>query len=171
MAYVPTISSYKRFLIQTTGDNVAWDTRTYGLIAKSNPYPILPEAKDVYNNDWKDEDGDDEYNVQMVYKAFEFDVSFYVKTYGANAEATLRGQMRDFFDKIRRGEFKVYDEYTGLGFTGVRYKSFKEEEFKARKAKGSDRSKDWARCIFSVTFKVNDPTSRMAYSNNIIVSL
>lgn len=171
MAYIPKMIGYKPFYIQTVNDAVAVDTTAYGLVAHTNPYPALPEAKEPYKNDWHDEHGDDEYNVQMYYKAFEFEVSFYVKAFGADAESVVRSQMQDFFNSINEGEFMTYDSYTGLGFRAVRYSSFKEDSFMARRVKGSDRTKDWARCIFSVTFKVNDPISRTHISNNKIVSL
>ena len=92
-----------------------------------------------------DEDGDDEYNAQMYYESFEFDVAFYVKALGSDAERVLRGQIEDFFSKIRNGEFKIYDAYTGLGRRKVRYAGYSEEDFSKRS--------NWARAIFKIKFK------------------
>lgn len=165
MPYLPDIKGYKPFYIQTGADASALDTAaSFGMVAKSNPYPLLPEPKEVYSNDWKDEDGDDEYTAGMCYQAFEFDVSFYVKAYSsdsASSEAVLRSQVDSFFAKVRSGEFKTYDSYTGVGYKKVRYAGYKEESFRRRG--------DWTRAIFTVTFKVNSPTARTKYSSGSII--
>lgn len=173
MPYLPFISDYKQFFIQTESDVSAWGTDVYGLVAKSNPYPSLPEAKEPYKNDWHDENGDDEYVASIHYKAFTFSVQFYVKTFNVlngqgvvtkSAEQVLREQMDSFFNKIKTGEFKVFDSYTGLGRQKVRYVSYSEDNgFVARD--------DWARLIFKVTFKVNDPMTSMKLLNGSIVSV
>ena len=101
MAYIPDIANYKPFYIQTDADNTAIDTTTWGMVAKSNPFPVLPQPKEPYKNEWLDEDGDDEYTVQMHYEAIEFDVQFYIKTLGENAESDLLSQLSAFFEHIR----------------------------------------------------------------------
>lgn len=161
MAYIPDIIDYKPFYIQTDVDTMAIDTTEWGMVAKSNPYPVLPTPKEVYKNEWMDEHGDDEYNAQMYYESFEFDVTFYIKTIGTDSEAVLRSQIDSFFEKIKQGEFKVYDAYTGLGRQKVRFAGYGEEEFK--------KGKNWTRAIFSVTFKVNDPITRITLSENKLV--
>ena len=164
MAFVPSIINYKPFYIQTASDSAAIDTTTWGLVAKVNPYPVLPDAKDPYKNEWHDEDGDDEYTSDMHYEAMEFSVSFFVKTFDSQTDSAvkvMRSQMAGFFDKIKNGGFKIYDSYTGLGRQDVRYVSYKEDEFKQRK--------NWARLIFTVTFKANDPITRIVLSNNKLV--
>lgn len=169
MAYIPDILDYKPFYIQTDADASAVNTTEWGMIAKGNPYPILPQPKEVYKNDWLDENGDDEY-AHLYYQSFEFSVDFYVKTFAdaeRSAEAVLREQISSFFDKVKVGEFKVYDAYTSLGWQKVRYAGFEENSFK----KGVKNGKEWARAIFSVTFKVNDPITRMALSNGQITSI
>lgn len=169
MAWLPFISGYRPFYIQCDGDASAVDTAAaWGLVAKANPYPALPSPKDPYKNDWKDEDGEDEYSVEMHYKSFTFDVEFYVKAYASGTESAvevLRGQMSAFFSHIRDGEFRVYDSYTGLGRQKVRYAGYKESTsgFKARDG--------WARMLFSVTFKVNDPVTAMKLSDGSIVAV
>lgn len=160
MAYIPDIIDYKPFYIQTNVEEGAIDTTEWGLVAKANPFPVLPNPKEPYNNEWLDEDGDDEYNDQMHYESFEFSVSFYVKTLGDNAESTLISQIDEFFSKIRQGEFMVYDSYTGIGRRKVRYAGFDEEGYKRR----FKSDKNWARAIFSVSFKVNDPITRIILS-------
>lgn len=157
MAYVPEIVDYKPFYIQTDADATAIDTRSWGMVAKSNPFPLLPTPKEPYNNDWKDEDGVDEYNAVMHYKAIEFEVDFYVKTIGPlpHSMAMLRGQISSFFNRISKGEFKIYDSYTGIGRRRVRYAGYTEKEFKS-----TDK---WSRAIFTVKFKVNDPITLVGF--------
>lgn len=156
MTFVPSIINYKPFYVQTQDDVSAIDTAHWGLIAKSNPYPVLPSPKQPYKNEWKDEDGDDEFLDSICYSALSFSVLFYVKAFkdnGRSAKEVLISQIDDFFNKIKAGEFKIYDSYTGIGYRKVRYESFTEESFKARGT--------WARSIFKITFKVNDPITRM----------
>ena len=167
MVWLPFINDYKPFYIQCDGDTAAIDTaEEWGLVAKTNPYPALPTPKEPYKNEWKDENGDDEFTDAMFYEAFTFEVQFYVKTYattGKSAVNVLRGQMAAFFGHIRSGEFKVYDAYTGLGRRKVRYAGYEEGEFKARD--------EWARLTFTVTFKVNDPETFMTLSNGSITAV
>lgn len=161
MPYIPSISNYKPFYIQTEGDGSALDTATaWGLVAKTNPFPLLPNPKEPFKNEWHDEDGDDEYVASMHYESIEFEVSFYIKAYavsGKSAEQVLREQVDAFFAKIRSGSFKIYDSYTGVGRQSVRYAGYKEDSFK--------RGGDWARSIFTITFKANDPITRIGLVN------
>lgn len=161
----PTISGYKPFYIQK-GD-YCYDTRLqWGFIAKSNPYPALPSPKEPYKNEWMDENGDDEYTEHIYYESFEFDVQFYIRTkdtvsQGVVTEAaaeTIRAKLKDFFDTVKNGDLKVFDSYTALGRQKVRYGGYKEDKFRARG--------DSAKCIFTVTFKVNDPVTMMKYDTS-----
>lgn len=160
-----SISNYKPFYIQREGDSVAMDTRErWGMIAQVNPYPLMPDPKECYNNDWKDEDGDDEYNSVMHYQAMEIEVQFYLKAVASatnTAAAELRSLVNSFFDTIKQGEFLIYDSYTDCGFKKVRYAGFNGEEYKARN--------NWARSQFVVKFKVNDPVTRVHMVNGAIV--
>ena len=174
MPYVPYINDYKPFYIQATADAAAKNTATeWGMVAKSNPYPALPEPKEPYKNDWKDANGDDEYVASIQYKAFTFEVQFYLKTFDtvvnnvvtATAAENLRSQLSSFFTHIKSGEFKVFDEYTGLGRQKVRFAGYAEEG-------GGFVSRDnWARLIFKITFKVNDPITAMKLQNGSIVAI
>ena len=142
MAYAPNIADYKPFWIQS-GTNAARDTATsWGMVAKTNPYPLLPTPKEPYKNDWKDESGDDEYNAVMHYEPIEFSVQFYIKTFKTptkSAEQVLREQMDSFFDAVKNGEFKIYDAYTGIGLpqqhTGEYLQLSREQPSDTRKVK------------------------------------
>ena len=154
MAYVPTIINYKPFYIQTNADEVAIDTTEWGMVARVTPFPILPTPKEPYKNEWLDEDGDDEYNTQMHYEAFEFDVQFHIITTGATAVTDLVSQVESFFGKISNGEFMFYDSYTGIGRRKVRFAGGSIADFRDRIRKGVNK----ASCDL---MKVNDPMTRM----------
>lgn len=176
MVYVPSIRDYKPFYIQVAGTNpAAWDTRTYGLIAQSQPYPDNAEAKDPYKNEWMDESGDDEYLGQVVngfyvgalhLKAFTFEVKFYLEarpdaSSGKSAVAVLNERKRAFRRAISNGEISTYDSWQEIGYTSVR---FVKDEVEKRKI-----SEEKAWMIFSVTFKVNDPKAYgvLNYNNGV----
>ena len=168
MVYVLEILNYQPFYIQTDADEVAIDTTTWGMVAKTNPFLALPTPKEPFKNEWLDEDGDDEYNAQMHYEAFEFDVQFYIKCFDTpegSASENITRQIGLFFDKVKNGEFRIYDSYTSVGRRRVRYAGYSEEKFKKRYKFGDG----WARVIFTIKFKVNDPITRMRLYNGSIV--
>ena len=165
MAFVPFIRDYQPFYIQD--ELSCYDTAsTWGLVAKSNPYPLLPNPKKPYSNDWKDADGDDEYVDEMFYESQDISVQFYVRVQsGSGSELTLRSQIRSFFDFINGKEVTIYDSQTGYGRQKVRHAGYSEDSFR--------RTPSYARAIFTVKFKVNDPLTQMTYNSglNRIVTL
>lgn len=176
----PIITNYKPFYIQYGDNTTATDTRSeWGMIAKVNPFPALPTPKEPYSNKWLDENGVEEYTDEMFYDSFEFAVSFYIRARSTvvdnvvteTSTETIRKNMNNFFNAIKKGSFMIYDSYTGLGRRDVRYAGFAEEEFKSRREDGTDRSEDWAYTIFKITFKVNDPITFMTLRNGAIVEI
>lgn len=166
MIRIPDIVDYKPFYIQTANDSIARDTIEWGLVAKVNPYPLLPNPKDPYKNEWKDADGDDEWCDKLRYQSIEFSVSFYIKAFDSpdgTAEEIIRDKVEGFFSLIKDGQFKVYDAYNGIGRKNVRYAGFSEDSFVRRK--------NWARAIFQVNFKANDPITRMTLYNGAITEI
>ena len=144
---------------------MAVNTTEWGLVAKTNPYPLLPNPKEPYKNNWHDEHGDDEWVQEMYYESIELTVSFYVKAYDSSersAEEQLRKQIDDFFRKIKSGEFRIYDSYNGVGRQKVRYAGYSEEQF--------IRRENWARAIFQISFKINDPVTRMIMKDGSIIA-
>ena len=151
MPYVPDIKDYKPFYIQTDSDTAAIDTASsFGMVAKSNPYPLLPEPKDVYTNEWKDEDGDDEYIPAEGLKmsAYEMSVKFGMK----GDKGTANKNLKAFLDYLRGGTMKLYCDYTKIGRQNVRFVSIGEDATLARDAGGD-------LLIIKITFKVNDPVT------------
>ena len=163
-AFIPLMRGYKPFYIQVVsgGVKVCHDTTEWGLVARTNPYPALPNPKDPYRNEWPGEDGDDEYTAQMHYEAFEMQVGFYVKCFNSGtvkASEVLRLQLDSFFSAVRQGEFDIYDMYTGLGYRKARYAGYDDPEYIERD--------NWAKLKFTATFKVNDPVTRMKLSSSV----
>lgn len=156
--FIPTLTNYKPFLIQGEGDGRAIDTLTqFGMVAKSNPYNPMATPKELYANDWHDEDGKD-YSLpsDWVVEPLEFSVTFYVKEYDGDvtAEASLVRYIDAFYNKLTSGWLRTFDSYTGLGYRKVLFKSASDPTFKRRD--------NWARAIFTVTFESQDPRSRLA---------
>lgn len=156
----PSVPNYKPFYIEK-GETL-YDTLTqWGFMAKANPYPALPNPKATYKNDWKDSNGDDDYTTHIYYESFTFDVQFYIRAV-SDADGVagdyIRAKMASFFSAVKDGEFKVFDAYTRLGRQKVRYAGFKENEWRERNGT--------ARCIFTITFKVNDPTTMMKLNSD-----
>lgn len=164
MVYIPDIVDYKPFYIQAEGDSVAKDTTEWGLVAKTNPFPVLPTPKEPYKNEWKDENGDDEWCDEMYYESIEMTVSFYIKTFGGSEGPSvelLHKQINDFFTYIRNGKLKIYDSYTGIGRGDVRYAGYSEGTYKNRQ--------NWTSTTFEIKFKINDPITQYRLVNNTIV--
>ena len=147
------IRDYQNLYFQAEGDASAWTEGTYHLVAQVQSYQDNAAVKEPYKNTWFDEDGDDEYTVQMFRKAFEFQVKFFVKATAASdttAMDEIVAQRNAFREElIDSGSFKFYDSWNRCGFRSVRFVKDETEE------RHIDNGSAWM--IFSVTFKVNDP--------------
>lgn len=168
--YNPPLKSYAPFYIQRGTDTNAVNIRTtWGVTIMVHEYPSKRKVKEVYKNDWKDRDGDDEWNDSLNYEAFTFKAKCAMFTQASNsstARQELKTAVRAFQDAIRNGEFKVWDEWVKFGFQKVRLDEFPEID------EGDFSELDGhCRLIFDVVFKVNDPTTDMAFSNNSIVEV
>lgn len=140
------INGYKPFLIQKGSDAVKDSNSEWGIVVKSFPYSLLPTPKEPIKNEWHDQHGDDEYNAEIYYEAYEIEVDFYAK---ALNNTTLLNNIRAFFNYIKVGEFKIFDTYTGIGRQKVRYAGYAQDSYK--------NNNNGARLLFKIKFKVNDP--------------
>lgn len=168
--YLPNIRSYAPFYIQREADSSAIDIRsTYGVIIMIHEHPSKRKVKTPYKNDWKDRDGDDEWNNVLNYEAFTLRLKCVIFTKDSDSDAAreeLKTAVWVFQESIRDGEFKIYDDWTKYGFQKVRIEEFQEI------GDGDFDEKDGhCRLIFTVTLKVNDPTTRMALSGGSIVEV
>ncbi len=119
----------------------------WGIYIKSLPFKLFPEMKDLPSRDWYDENGDDEFVPDSpVYKAYEIECEFvFIGVHG-----TANVQIKSFLNYLAvGGKFKMYDTYTKIGRTEVRYMSYSEDVLYRREG-GDDI------VVFSVKLKVND---------------
>lgn len=165
MAYVPSIRGYKPFYVQAFSDEHAKDTREWGLVAKSQPYPLSVKVREPYKNTWLDEDGDEEYaEAGIRFESFELEVKFYIET-RPSAELTAADlidlQLQDFLSYMRKCcKHGFYDDSVDIGYKDVRLGTMSVEQ---------DHTKDTpdrAWMIISIKFKVLNPSERAALQTN-----
>lgn len=169
MLYVPPIRDYKPFYIQVGTAQTATDIKdTYSVVVKTHDYPSFRKPKEPYKNDWKDENGDDEYTAQMFFQAFTFKAECVMFAKGSSEDAAiadLKEGITDFMDFLSGGEFSTYDGWTGFGFQHVRLGAFNMP------SNGDYDTLDGkSRVIFTVEFKVNDPMTMMTLDDGEIVT-
>lgn len=160
----PMVSTYKDFYIERGNAGADGLYASLGIVTKTNPTPMMPNAKEPYKNQWKDENGDDEYNGDLNFEAFETEYSFFMKAESDNngsAVEYINNTFSEALNWLARGQFKFYDAYTGLGFQEVRYVGYETESFVERNGT--------ARIIFKIKVKVNDPHTLMTLSNGHII--
>ena len=166
---IPNIANYAPFYIQRGTDNAALNIQsTYGVTIMVHEYPSKRRVKEPYKNDWKDRDGDDEWNTALNYEAFTLTLKCVIFTNNADAgtsRAELKTAVRAFQNAIKDGEFKIYDDWTKVGFQKVRL-----EEFPEIREGDFDELDGRCRLIFDVVLKVNDPTTEMTLSSGSIVA-
>lgn len=166
---IPNISNYAPFYIQRTGDAGAINIQTtYGITVMVHEYPLMRKVKEPYKNDWKDRNGDDEWNTVLKYEAFNLTlkcVIFTLNATAATARAEMKTAVRNFQNAIMNGEFKIWDDWTKFGFQKVRV-----EEFPSISEEDFDELDGHCRLIFDVVLKVNDPITDMVLSNGSIVT-
>jgi len=167
--FIPNISDYAPFYIQRRGDETAIDIQQmYGVTIMVHEYPMRRKVKEPYKNDWKDRDGDDEWNSILNYEAISLTLKCVLFTRASDSDQSrseLKAAVKSFQHAISGGEFKIYDDWTKFGFQKVRIDEFPNigegdfDEFDGR-----------CRLIFDVVLKVNDPTTDMTLTDNQIVS-
>lgn len=171
MAYYPNIPGYAPFYIQTATDANAVDIMTaFGVVVKNHDIPYQRKTKEPYKNDWHDEHGDDEYVGDTIFmEAFTFTEKCVMITKEADsdeARQVLADQIAAFQDYLSHGEFKIFDDYTKRGFQHVRL-----NEFPAPAQSDYDVFRGKARIIFDVSFKVNDPVTKMGLRDGKITAI
>lgn len=166
MLYVPLISDYKPFYIQQEGSQAAINILdTYKVIVKTHDYPLSRKIKEPYRHSWFDQHGDEEYLGALYYEAFTFsaECAMFARDGVEDANQSLRAGIRAFEDFLSQGGFSVYDSWTGFGFKDVRLVEVSVG------SNAFDYIDGRARVIFNVTFKVNDPATRIVYNNGSLV--
>ena len=124
------------------------DSQSFGVKVKHIPFKIFPDLKDLHSVSFHDEDGDDEFIPEVPrFKAYEMECEFFYK----GLHGTANSEIKRFLTYLAMdGAFSIYDTYTGIGRTNVRYVSYSEDVLYRRD--GEDDA-----VVFKVTLKVNDP--------------
>lgn len=124
----------------------------YGIYAVKIPFIAYPAPKELPKNDWFDEDGEDVYvpNGRAALSAYDIKVKLAYK----GVRNSAGGALKNFFDWILVGMFKIYDTHTGIGRQDVRVKSIGDDaDFHA------DAGEEIV--VFDVTLRVGDPTTEI----------
>jgi len=151
MAFI-TLSDYKPLLIQKIKSGYPVKNSTdWDIYIKNFPFDIYPEMKDIPINDRHDQNGDEEYTPDTpVFKSFTSDVEFLcLSDKGTTLDKSI--SLTEYLS--HNGMNKIYDTYSGLGRTNVRY--VKTSDAKLYKGATQDI------LVFKVTFKFNDPITRI----------
>lgn len=147
------MATYKPILFQKLTDFApVRDSKEWDIWIKSVPFKVFPDMKDIPSRDWLDENGEDEYLPDSpFYKAYEMECEFvYIGEY-----ESANTQIKSFLSYLSDGGmFRIYDSYTMIGRTNVRYVSTEEDMFYRREDDGDV-------VLFKVTFKVNDPITEI----------
>lgn len=144
---------YKPFLIQKLKANSpVRDSKEWGIWVKSIPFLIYPKLKEPAKRSWPDQNGDDEYLPDSpLFEAYTMNVDFVF--IGQTGTANI--QIKSFLDYLsRNGEFSIYDTYSAIGRTRVRYSSYSDKAFRRREGENDVVQ-------FTVTLKVNDPITEI----------
>lgn len=166
--YNPPLKSYAPLYIQRDDDASATDIRlTYGITVLQQDFPLQLKVKQPYKNDWRDRHGDDEYMDNLYYEAISYSMKCVMFTDEANsdvARATMKEQLYEFRDFIGRGAFRIYSDWTKMGFQNCRL-----EEFPEPSEDDFTEMDGHCRLIFNVKIKINDPATVMTLSAGAIV--
>lgn len=152
-----------RFYIQKSNGSypVKETISDFDIYLKDIPFKPSSEVKELYSNDWFDEDGDDEYiPSELKLAAHTIDVEFAYK----GDKNTAYTKIKPFLDYLtgRDGtgsEFKFVCTYNGYGRQKVRFKGMSDDAELVRQD-------NFDILIFKVTFKVNDPVHNVVAVND-----
>lgn len=122
----------------------------WGIMPTSASMQVASEVKELPSNDWKDENGDDEYIPdEVVFKAYQQEISFAYK--GEDPS----GDIRRFIEYLAYGgAFSMYDERTKTGRQKVRFVKY-DTDAEYIPEDGTST------VLFAITLKVNDPITEV----------
>ena len=129
----------------------------FGFYGMEIPFIVATEAKEPSKNDWKDEDGDDEYVPPggMKLKAFEIELKLGYKGAKDTANAKIESLLEYLTGRDGGGaSFKLYSTWTKKGYGGVRFVSLSDDAELVRDAGGDI-------LVVKLTLKVNSPGEKV----------
>lgn len=153
-------------------DNKPHSSEEWGIYLSETPFIPFPEVKELYSNEWKDENGDDEYIPdEPVYKSQELEFTFaYTGDYG-----TATTQIRSFLNYLAYGgSFMFWVGCSNLGRCSCRYANYENDaQCFVQKVYEGGEEKEIETVTFVVTIKVNDPATlvRPIYENGVVKEL
>lgn len=127
----------------------------FGIVCTDVPFMPKGEAKELANNDWPDESGEDAYIPDTIpTQAFDWEIGMAYK----GALTTCHTKIKSFLDYLTGrdgsgGAMKVYSSYTGIGRQYVHYKSVSDFEFV--------KSNMDEVLTFTLTLRVTDPDTEV----------
>lgn len=131
--------------------------RDFGFYGMEIPFTIATEAKEPSRNDWKDEDGDDEYVPPggLKLQAFETELKLGYKGAKDTANAKIEALVDYLTGRDGSGaSFKIYSTWTKKGYGGVRFASLGDDAELVRDDGGDI-------LVITLTLKVNDPGAKV----------
>lgn len=129
----------------------------FGFYGMELPFKMTNEVKEPEANDWSDEDGDDEYLPEdgLKMKAFDVEVKLGYKGCKGSANNMLQRLLDYLTGRDGSGVLmKMYSTYTKIGYNEVRFKSLSDDAELVRDDGGDI-------LVIKMTFKVNDPVTKM----------
>lgn len=158
--------SYAPIYFQKSG-GTAVNTTTYGVYCSKFPFRLLGDSKDLASNDWKDENGDDEYiPSKLPIKSYSVEVDFAYKGSMDTAHTSIGNFLRFVSGQDGTGsEMMVYDDFMKIGRQKVRYEGCSDDaELFVRTPSEGDV------VTFTVKFKVDDPVTNVTLSGSNLVT-
>lgn len=149
--------------IQKTKENstVKCTVDDFDIYCMDIQFSPIQEVKELPNNDWFDEHGDDEYIPEaLCVKAYTWDIKFACK----GAFKTVNEKINAFVAYLTGAdgsgaEMKMYSSYTQIGRQGVRFMKMDDSAELIRDKNGDI-------LMFNVTFKVNDPVTNIVLTKS-----
>lgn len=129
----------------------------FGFYGMEIPFVLAADVKEPSKNDWKDEDGDDEYLPAegLRLSAFDFELKLGYKGSRDSANARLEALLEYLTGRDGTGpRFKIYSTYTGKGYNDVRFSGLSDDAELVRDDGGDI-------LVVTITLKVNDPATRV----------
>lgn len=143
--------AYQRLLIQKGEDTVIDTGAKFGIYVSESPHlPVPTEIKNIYTQEWKDENGKERYfPIEPKYKEVKFEIDFITK----GSIDIVKANIRSFIAYITNSYIKIYDEYTGIGRQNVCYAKYKEKDY-INYEEGLNHI-----VTFSLEFEIDDPVT------------
>lgn len=151
-----------------SGSTVYETVADFEMYCMDIPFIIFGEAKELPKNEWKDENGDDEYIPStLCMESYEMTVKFAYKGTEKSANTKINAFLRYLTGIDGSGaEMSMYSTYTQIGRRNIRFVKVSDDAELIRDKNGDI-------LMFEVTFKVNDPTTNIApvKTNGVVTSL